>query len=383
MCSGIGHLVGVDADVARRHARIEAMDVVGRPGRPVLAEGRAHARCGELDEGVAAAGLHLHQQRLALVQRHAARIADRLAAPVARQAGFVEAMAGLVQHAHQGAREVGFVVARGDAHVVGRAAGEGMRRDVEPAVREVEAEHGGIISSPSLRCCSTGNGPSSSSGLPALACRSMTRPRRSGRKARSSPNSSSMRAERPPGSNSSSSASYERGAERGGLGLADAAHHGQHLAERRQQRLEVGVLLGLAPDHLAGRAGAGARLDQVGRQRAFVDPEPPHLAQVGGAPAIESLGPLLRPRQQLGHVGGRDHAVGDHAQGRELVGAVLAGARRHHGRAVPVQDRAGAIDGAQPREAAFELGIGIVGDHGASLGLTLVRPATVSRPFSQ
>ena len=174
---GIGHLVGVDADEARRHARIEAMDVVGGPGRPVLAEGRAHARCGEVDEGVAAAGLHLHQQRLALVQRHAARIADRLAAPVARQAGFVEAMAGLVQHAHQGAREIGLVVARGDAHVVGRAAGEGMRRDVEPAVREVEADDGGISSSPSLRCCSTGNGPSSSSGLPALACRSMTRPK--------------------------------------------------------------------------------------------------------------------------------------------------------------------------------------------------------------
>ena len=88
----------------------------------------------------AAAGLHLHQQRLALVQHHAARIADRLAAPVARQAGLVERMAGLVQHAHQGAREVGLVVARGDAHVVGGAAGEGMRRDVEPAVVEVEAD---------------------------------------------------------------------------------------------------------------------------------------------------------------------------------------------------------------------------------------------------
>ena len=95
---------------------------------------------GEGDEGVGAAGLHLHQQRLALVQHHAARIADRLAAPVARQAGLVERVAGLVQHAHQGAGEVGLVVARGDAHVVGGAAGEGMRRDVEPAVMEVEAQ---------------------------------------------------------------------------------------------------------------------------------------------------------------------------------------------------------------------------------------------------
>ena len=242
---------------------------------------------------------------------------------------------------------------------------------------------GGIISSPSLRCCSTGNGPSSSqrlagAGLPfhdaaqqvGQEGAQLAEQRVDARRAAARLELVEQRV-------------VERGAERGGLGLADAAHHGQHLAERRQQRLEVGVLLGLAPDHLAGRAGAGARLDQVGRQRAFVDPEPAHLAQVGGAPAIQSLGPLLRPRQQLGHVGGRDHAVGDHAQGRELIGAVLAGARRHHGRAVPVQDRAGAVDGAQPREAALELGIGIVGDHGASLGLTLVRPATVSRPFSQ
>src|SRR4029450_6708814 len=41
----------------------------------------------------------------------------------------------------------------------------------------------------------------------------------------------------------------ERGAERRRLGLADAAHDSQHLTERRQQRLEVGGLLGLAPDH--------------------------------------------------------------------------------------------------------------------------------------
>ena len=316
------------------------------------------------------------------MQRHAARIADRLAAPVARQAGFVEAMAGLVQDAHQGAREVVLVVARGDAHVVGRAAGEGMRRDVEPAVREVEAETAAhLLAELALlldreraveleRLAGAGLAFHDAAQEVGQEGAQLAEQLVDARRAAARLELVEQRV-------------VERGAERGGLGLADAAHHGQHLAERRQQRLEVGVLLGLAPDHLAGRAGAGARLDQVGRQRAFVDPEPPHLAQVGGAPAIEALGPLLRPRQQLGHVGGRDHAVGDHAQGRELVGAVLAGARRHHGRAVPVQDRAGAIDRAQPREAAFELGIGIVGDHGASLGLTLVRPATVSRPFSQ
>ena len=48
-----------------------------------------------------AAGLHLDQQRLALVHAHAARLADRLAAPGRGQAALVERMAGLVQHAHQ------------------------------------------------------------------------------------------------------------------------------------------------------------------------------------------------------------------------------------------------------------------------------------------
>ena len=98
---------------------------------------------------------------------------------------------------------------------------------------------------------------------------------------------------------------------------------------------------------------------------------------------LEADGPLFRPRQQLGHVGGRDHAVGDDAQGRELVGAILAGAVRHHGRAVPVQDRARAIDRAHAPEAALQLGVRIVGDHAESPSFTLVRPFTASRPFSQ
>ena len=39
---GIGHLVGVDADQAALHPGVEAVEIVGRPGRPVAAEGIAH-----------------------------------------------------------------------------------------------------------------------------------------------------------------------------------------------------------------------------------------------------------------------------------------------------------------------------------------------------
>ncbi len=155
----------------------------------------------------------------------------------------------------------------------------------------------------------------------------------------------------------------ERGAQRRGLGLTDAAHDVQHFGERRQQRLEVGVLLGRAPGQLAGRTGARARLDEVGRQGALMHPGTAHLAQVGGLPGIERGPALLRACEKIGHLGRGDDLVGDDAQGRELVGAILAGAVRHHGRTIPVQDRRGAADGAQPREAALQLGIGIVGDH--------------------
>ena len=74
------------------------------------------------------------------MEAHAARLADRLVAPGRGQAALVERMAGLVQHAHQRAAEIAFVVARGDAHIVGRAAAEGMQADIEPAMVEIEAE---------------------------------------------------------------------------------------------------------------------------------------------------------------------------------------------------------------------------------------------------
>src|SRR3546814_5457524 len=87
-------------------------------------------------------GLHLDHQRLAFVHRHAARLADRLQAPFLRQAALVHGMAGLVQHAHDGRHEVVLVVARGDAHVIGHAAAEGVQRDVEAAMTEIEADGG-------------------------------------------------------------------------------------------------------------------------------------------------------------------------------------------------------------------------------------------------
>src|SRR6266481_3888681 len=74
------------------------------------------------------------------MDRHTARIADRLAAPSGRQAALVKRMPGLVQDAHERAAEVTVLIASGDAHIVRRAAAEGMKADIEPAVFEIEAE---------------------------------------------------------------------------------------------------------------------------------------------------------------------------------------------------------------------------------------------------
>src|SRR3546814_4663605 len=94
---GIGDLVGIDADQARPYPGIDPAQVGFFPGRTAAAKGLAQDRRRPAEEFVAAADLHLDQQALALVQRHAARLADRLVAPGFRQAEFVERMAGFVR----------------------------------------------------------------------------------------------------------------------------------------------------------------------------------------------------------------------------------------------------------------------------------------------
>jgi hypothetical protein len=96
----VGRLVGLDADEAALDAAVDAHEVV-RGERRVVAERGAQLAGEEADEGGRAAGLHLDQQRLALVHGDAARLADRLAGPGPRQARLVERVPGLVQDAHE------------------------------------------------------------------------------------------------------------------------------------------------------------------------------------------------------------------------------------------------------------------------------------------
>ena len=74
------------------------------------------------------------------MQAHAARLADRLMAPFGGQAALVKRMAGLMQNGHDGRAKIAFVVARGDAHILGHAAAKRVMALVQPAMREIEAE---------------------------------------------------------------------------------------------------------------------------------------------------------------------------------------------------------------------------------------------------
>src|SRR3546814_10242747 len=78
---GIGHFVRIDADEAPLDPAMQAIQVVGIPARAAAVECRAQDGRRPLEEFARPAGLHLDDQRLALVQRHAARLADRLVAP--------------------------------------------------------------------------------------------------------------------------------------------------------------------------------------------------------------------------------------------------------------------------------------------------------------
>ena len=138
-------LVGIDADVAPADTLCQVEQVVRLPLGRIggCAEQRAlDDGGGEVEERSSAADLHLHQERLAFVHRHAAGLAHRLSAPRLRQALLIERVAGLVEHGEHGLQEVRLVVSGGDAGVVRLAAAERMVADAEQPAIEVEADLG-------------------------------------------------------------------------------------------------------------------------------------------------------------------------------------------------------------------------------------------------
>jgi hypothetical protein len=140
---------------------------------------------------------------------HAARLTDAPVRPLLRQALFIEAVTGLMQHAHEGGEEITLVVARGHAHVGGHATAEGMMRDIEAAMVEIEAHglhHGfaqGLLAGDGESC---GEGFGGCLAL-RFACASRARGMKGVSTALSSAKTGVISAMRLPGSNCSISAS--------------------------------------------------------------------------------------------------------------------------------------------------------------------------------
>ena len=106
---------------------------VASPVRPFTPERRSQNRSEEGAEFGGAAGLHLDQKRLALMQAHAAGLSHRLVTPCPWTALLVQSVPGFMKHAHQGAGRARRVVTGGDADIVGGAAAERMEADIEPS----------------------------------------------------------------------------------------------------------------------------------------------------------------------------------------------------------------------------------------------------------
>src|SRR5690606_4104448 len=133
-------LIRINANEAGLHLLIEPENIVGLPRRSRSAERSPDFRQREAEEVRAPGELHLDEQRLTFMQRHAAGEADRLRSPAFGQPLLIKRMAGLVQRAHQALRKVIALVAGGKADVIGNAAGKGMMADVKPAVLEIKTE---------------------------------------------------------------------------------------------------------------------------------------------------------------------------------------------------------------------------------------------------
>ena len=287
------------------------------------------------------------------------RLAERLAAPGLRQALFVERVAAFVDRAHQALREVVGRIAGRDAHVALRAAGEGMGRDVEPAVVEVVGER-------------------RQNGSPErLLLRDVVAAAQGRRRGLTAEHGVDHRRQR---LGQRVEQRVHGGAAAAGVEAVEqrvVGAQGQRVGEalrllagQLEERLEMGrehreVRAGprLAPHHLGlGRRG-GKPLDERARQRRRADVLAAHEGEVAVVVVVEVR--RVGRVEKLRDVRRRAHLVHQAGQRRHRLAAPRRRALRHHHRIVPAQD---AGRGAQMRDAAVAGAKRLVGGrrHGAS-----------------
>ncbi len=136
----VGELIGVHPDQAALHAVQVGVDVVLFPLGAAPTEMLHQQRLQVAHEGSAAADDHLHEERLALFERHPAISPDRLIPPVLRQSKVVHGVTGLVHCAQQAGPDIVDVQTRGHAHVPWHAFRKGILALVETSPVEGEAD---------------------------------------------------------------------------------------------------------------------------------------------------------------------------------------------------------------------------------------------------
>ena len=359
----VGDLVGIDPDQARFDPDIAAIEVLGLPGGAFAAEGFAYQRAREIGEGAASAGLHFQQQGLALVDAHGDGLADRLVAPGRRQAALIHGVPGLMEDGHQALGEILFVIARGDAHIIGGSAGEGMAAFIESAMVEIEADGGHH---------SFAEGALGVEGEGAFE----DKRRRLGRLAL---DDAGQEIGQEPGQAIKQPVDFGGAAmgleavEQGVIGIASKglrlgpgglAHQGEDLSHERCEAGEVVRRARLAPAHFRGRDRFGQGFDEPCIERVGVNPAPPHLGEIGALPGVQP-GPLFgfRLLEQIaeGRVG--EQFMADQGHRRRLLGAVAGAAGGHHGLAIPIENPCHTAQDAQSFEALFEGPIGAAVSH--------------------
>ena len=371
---GVGDLVGVHADEAAFHPPPLPGEVRGGIGFRRPAEGRAQLAAEEGQEGIRPAGLHLDDQGLGFMRRHAGGLAHRLPRPAGRQPALVQRVPRLVQHAEQRLGHVVLVVEGRQPHIRRRAAAEGVQRFVEPRVVVVEPDP---LRQPAAQA--------------ALDLRRERPRQRDGGRLRGLDRLGARQGLGQEGliggedgfhirrRHAALVAIHQRvigvHAEFGGQRPRGFALQAHHLGQGRAHQGEVGTGLGLPPDLLAGRIGARGGFHEVRRQGGGAGMGAFHQRKVGLFPSALGARDLeilldLRSNQQF---------MREPGQGGELLPARCGPAGRHHGRGIPVQYGGRFPQRSDAREAGLQAVIGGV-VHGASQSFSRRRAQTRKTP---
>ena len=281
----IGHLVGIDADEAALdpppQPRARLAGATGSPDRRRRHRAAA-ARASDRNASDRQACISTISDWLSCAAMPAASPTGWRRMPAGRPRSY-SAWPVSCSTAEHAWREIRLVIARRDAHIRGRAAGERMRRAVEPSMIVIEPDPRADSRRHSASCVAAGKGPADAPGAPrrlallGLAAgrarrklRSRRRPaRRRRRRCRAGTRPSARRTATGPAPGPAPAPPRAPAAR---TVVQDAGARWRNPTSRAR----------LPPDLLAGRVGARLRLHQIAGQGGRTGMRVAHQPQIGG-----------------------------------------------------------------------------------------------------